>query len=393
MVMNIKHYRVILRNFGIFCLLLGIIYSCKQEIEPKYPTVVVNKVKQEDVKIYGEYVGHIRAYKYVEVRARVEGYLKKMMFDEGKSIEEGEALFQIDPLQYQAIYEKAKAQLKRDSAVLRKSLRDIERIRPLFEQNAASQLDLDNAVAAYESAEAYVAMSRAELAQAKLELDFTLVKSPIQGTISERYVDVGTLVGPGTNSLLATVVQSDTVWVDFKMTALDYLTSKQNNIMIGEQDGTKVWKPSILITLADQTEYPLEGIVDFADPQVDPKSGTFGVRAELANPDHTLLPGQFTRVKFLLDIIENAIVVPRKALIIEKGGSYIYVLRSDTIVEKRFVEPGVEFENSMVIERGLSANEDIVVDGQHKLHPGVKVKLAEATKELTSVSNTKVTQE
>lgn len=382
-----------LKNASIVLLFFILFSACEEKVETVSPTVVTAAVNQEDVKVYGEYVGNIRAYKYVEVRARVEGYLNQMTFEEGKEVKEGEELFLIDPVQYKAKYEKAKAQLKRDSAALRKSLRDIERIRPLFEQNAASQLDLDNAVAAHESSVANVAMSKAELTQAKLELDFTNVKSPIEGTISERHVDIGTLVGPGNSSLLATVVQSDTVWVDFKMTALDYLTSKKNNIKIGEQDSSKGWKPTVLITLADNTDYPLEGIVDFADPQVDPKSGTFGVRAQLANPHQVLLPGQFTRVKFLLDIIENAKVVPRKALIIEKGGSFVYVLRSDTIAEKRFVEPGIEFENSVVVERGLTVNEKVVVDGQHKLFPGIKVRPVEATEELTQVSSTKETKE
>ncbi len=381
------------KKFIILILLFSVFFACNEKVETIIPTVVTNSVKKEDVKVYGEYVGNIRAYKYVEVRARVEGYLMQMLFEEGKEVKEGEALFQIDPVQFEAKYEKVKAQLKRDSAALRKAYRNIERVRPLFEQNAASQLDLDNAVAAYESAEANVAMSKAELTQAKLELDFTHVTSPIEGTISDRYVDIGTLVGPGNNSLLATVVQSDTVWVDFKMTALDYLTSKKNDISIGQKENDKGWEPTVLITLPDNSVYPLEGIVDFADPQVDPKNGTFGVRARLENPDQVLLPGQFTRVKFLLDIIEDAIVVPRKALIIEKGGSFIYVMRSDSIAEKRFVEPGVEVENSVVIQRGISFNEEIIVDGQHKLHPGLKVRPVEPTKELTQVTSTKAIQE
>ncbi|MBK3519643.1 efflux RND transporter periplasmic adaptor subunit [Carboxylicivirga marina] len=152
---------------------------------------------------------------------------------------------------------------------------------------------------------------------------------------------------------MATVVQSDTVLVDFKMTALDYLRSKERNVAIGQTDSTRSWQPTVKVTLADNSEYPLEGVVDFADPQVEPKTGTFGVRAELANPNQVLLPGQFTKVSFLLDVIEDAIVVPRKSLIIEKGGSFIYVMRRDSIAEKRFVETGPEIDNSIVIERGL----------------------------------------
>lgn len=156
-----------------------------------------------------------------------------------------------------------------------KAKRDLERIKPLYAQNAASQLDLDNAEAAYESAVATVAMSEADLAQAELELGYTLVRSPLSGHISERNVDLGTLVGPGGKSLLATVVKSDTVLVDFSMTALDYLKSKERNINIGQQDSSRSWQPNITITLADNTVYPYKGYVDFAEPQVDPQTGIF----------------------------------------------------------------------------------------------------------------------
>ncbi|TRX71750.1 efflux RND transporter periplasmic adaptor subunit [Carboxylicivirga sp. M1479] len=367
------------RKLWLFCLLAIGITACKKEDKPVYPSVVVTPVQKDNVKLYGEYVGRIRAYRYVEVRARVEGYLQKMMFDEGKRVEQGEVLFLIDQAQYRARLDKAQAQLKRDVASLNKAQRDVERLQPLYEQNAASQLDLDNAVAAFESAEANVAMSKADLAQYQLELDFTTVRSPLHGNISERYVDIGALVGPGNSSLLATVVQSDTVLVDFKMTALDYLRSKERNVEIGKTDSTRSWQPTVKVTLADNTEYPLEGIVDFADPQVDPKTGTFGVRAELANPNQVLLPGQFTKVKFLLDVIEDAIVVPRKSLIIEKGGSFIYVMRQDSVAEKRFVETGAEIDNSIVVERGLGSTEQIIIEGQQKLNPGIKVKAVPAS--------------
>lgn len=376
------------KNVSLLCLFFCLIYSCKEEVKPVYPTVVVASVEQEDVKLFGEYVGHIRAYKHVEVHARVQGYLKNMMFEEGKHVEKEEALFLIDPALYNARVDKAQAQLKRDSALYRKSKRDIERIRPLFEQNAASQIELDQAVTSFENAEASIAMSKADLEQTELELHYTLVRSPLEGTIGDRYVDVGTLVGPGNKSLLATVVQSDTVLVDFSMTALDYLVSKKRNVKIGETDSTRPWKPTITVTLADDTEYPIEGIVDFADPQVDPKTGTFSVRAELANPNQVLLPGQFTRVKFLLDILENAIVIPRKALIIEKGGSFAYVMRNDSVAEKRFIEPGAEFKNSVVVSRGLGKDETVITEGQHKLLPGTKVVPVKSLKEGNSVLNT-----
>ena len=310
-----------------------------QKATPEMPTVIVEPVVKDDVEIYGEYVGRIRAQQFVEVRARVEGYLENMLFAEGTYVNKNQVLFVINQDQYRAKADKARAQLKKDEAQALKAERDLKRIRPLFEQNAASQLDLDNAEAAYESAEATVAMSEADLAQAELELGYTIV-------------------------------------VDFSMTALDYLKSKERNINLGQQDSTRSWQPNITITLADNTVYPHKGYVDFAEPQVDPQTGTFSVRAEMPNPKQVLLPGQFTKVKLLLDVREGALVVPMKAVTIEKGGAYIYTLRKDDAVEKRFVELGPEVGNNVVVERGLAEGEKVVVEGFHKLTPGMKVRIS-----------------
>ena len=337
------------------------------------PVVAVEPVTTEDVNIYGDYVGRIRAQQFVEIRARVEGYLEKMLFAEGTYIRKGQTLFVIDPRVYRARVDKAKAQLNKARAQALKAKRDLDRIRPLFEQSAASQLELDNATAAYESAVADVAVGEADLTQAQMTLGYTSVQSPIAGYISERNADIGTLVGPSGKSLLATVVKSDTVRVDFSMTALDYLRSKARNVNLGHRDSTRKWDPYITVTLADGSEYPYRGLVDFADPQVDPQTGTFSVRAEMANPDHILLPGQFTKVRLLLDVREDAVVVPSKAVVIEKGGAYIFVVRPDSIVEKRFIETGPEIGQNIVVERGLVSGEDIVVEGYHKLQHGMKV--------------------
>lgn len=354
---------------------VALYYVLTHEDKPKKEVALVRTmpVEQRDVNIYGEYVGRIRAQQFVEVHARVEGYLERMTFEEGTFVKKGQVLFVIDPRQYQAKADKAKAQLKKDQAQERKAKHDLERIRPLYEQNAASQLDLDNAVAAYESAQAAVGMSRADLDQALMELDYTVVRSPISGNISERLVDLGTLVGAGGKSKLATVVKSDTVLVDFSMTALDYLKSKERNVNLGQKVENRSWQPFITITLADGTEYPYQGLVDFAEPQVDPRTGTFSVRAEMPNPQHTLLPGQFTQVRLLLDVREQAVAVPMKAVVMEKGGAYIYVARRDSTAEKRFIELGPQQENTVVVERGLAAGERIVVEGQHKLTPGMAI--------------------
>ena len=362
---------------GVVILLLGlIVFLCwPKPVAPTYPTVEAQPVVLEDVEVYGEYTGKIRAKQYVEVRARVEGYLERMHFAEGGYVNKNDILFTIDPKLYKASVEKAKAQLNKNQALALKAERNLARIQPLYEQNAASKLDLDNAIAAYESAKAEVTMSEADLVQAEIALSYTTVRSPISGFISESSADIGTLVGPGGKSLLATVVNSDTVQVNFSMTGLDYLRSKERNVNLGQKIEERNWNPYITITLADNTEYPFIGIVDFADPQVDPNTGTFSVRAQMPNPDHILLPGQLTRVRLLLDVREDAVVVPTKALVIEKGGAYVFVARQDSVVEKRFIELGPEIPNKVVVERGLGADEMIIVEGFHKLSHGMKVSI------------------
>lgn len=370
----IKHKKLIITAILLVVAVFVVLHFLEEEeLKEIYPIVTVEKVKQEDVAIYGEYVGRIRAQQFVEIRARVEGYLEKMLFEEGTHVSKNQILFVINQDRYKARVDKAKAQLNKDMAQARKAERDLERIRPLYEQNATSQLDLDNAIAAYETAKASVSMSEADLYQAELELSYTTVNSPISGYISESEVDLGTLVGPSSKSHLATIIKMDTVLIDFSMTALDYLKSKERNVEFGHKDTTRSWQPHVTITLADNTIYPHKGLVDFAAPQVNELTGTFSVRAEMTNPDRTLLPGQFTKVKLLLDVRENANVVPLKSVDIEKGGAYIYVLRVDSTVERRFIEIGPEIGNNVVVERGLSAGEFIVTEGYHKLNPGDRV--------------------
>lgn len=341
--------------------------------EAPLPVVTVEPVVSRDVNLYGEYVGRIRAQQFVEVRARVEGYLQSISFDEGSYVHKGQTLFVIDPQVYRARAERARAQLGKARANADKAARDLARIRPLYEQNAASQLDLDNAQAAYDNATAEVSVAQADLQQAELTLGYCSVTSPISGYISERSADIGSLVGPGATSLLATVVKSDTVLVDFSMTALDYLKSRDSNVNFGATDSLGRVNSFVSVTLADGSVYPERGVVDFASPQVDPTTGTFGVRAEMPNPDHTLLPGEFTRVKVLIDIMTSAVAVPARAVEIERGGAYVYVVRPDSVVERRFVETGPETGADIIIERGLAPGEDIVTEGYHKLRHGMKV--------------------
>ena len=369
-----KHKWLIGLLIALILLIVAVfVVNRKRPVAVVLPVVATQPVGVDDVKICGDYVGRIRAQQFVEVHARVEGYLERMLFDEGTYIKKGQTLFQIDPTLYRARVKRAEAQLNKAKAQALKAERDLNRIKPLFELNAASQLDLDNAIANYEGANADVAVCEADMVQAQMTLDNTTVKAPISGYISERNSDIGALVGPGSQSLLATIVKSDTVQIDFSMTSLEYLKSKTRNVNLGHTDTTRTWNPYVTVTLADGSSYPYQGLVNFADPQIDPKTGTFSVRAEMPNPEQILLPGQFTRVRLLMDVREDALVVPTKSIVVESGGAFIYVVRPDSIVEKRFVELGPELKNTTVVERGIVAGEDIVGEGYHKLSHGVKV--------------------
>ncbi len=349
------------------------IISCNDQKELPPPIVQVQLAETDNVELFGNYVGRLTAFRNVEIRARVDGFIEEMTFEQGKAVTKGDLLYVIDPTIYQAKFEYAKAVLKKAEAEYLKAKRDEARLRPLYLENAASQLDLDYAISQTEVGLANVAMSKANLQQAETELSYTRVRAPISGYITESKVFIGSLVGSKGESLLSEVVQTNPITVDFDMTGLDYLSSKRRNVEFGTTDSTRSWQPTISITLPDNTTYSRRGIVNFADPQVNPSTGTFSVSADIPNPNRVLLPGQFTQVKLLTDVIENAVVVPRKSVYIEKGGAFIMVVRRDSIVEKRFIQTGVQVNNTMVIDRGLHEGEWIITEGRQKVIPGEKV--------------------
>ena len=346
--------------------------------ESHVPEIKIAVADTSRVEVYGEYEGHIRPNQFVEVHARVEGYLEKMLFKEGTYVRKGQTLFVIDPGLYQANVDRARAQLRKARAMRDKAERDLNRIRPLYSQKAASQVDLDNAESAVEYAKADVAVCEADLRQAELTLGYTRVVSPISGYISESRVDVGALVGPsGGESLLATIVRSDSVLIDFSMTSLDYLRSKDRNVDIsGCEDDMGIGKLPcyVTITLADGSEYPYRGHVDFANPQGDEKTGAYSLRAEMPNPDKRLLPGESTKVKVLLDVLDNALTVPSVAVQDGLDETFVYVVGEGGEVDYRRVVVGSVAGDKTVIEKGLSIGEKVVVDGFESLSDAVKVK-------------------
>ncbi len=370
------------KHFALSCLFLLALVGCDDNKVIPPPIVQVELSKVDNIELFGEYVGRLTAFRNVEVRARVDGFIQEMTFAQGKTVTKGDLLYVIDPTVYQAKYEYAKAVLKKSQAEYLKTQRDEARLHPLYKENAVSRLDLDNATAQTEVALANVAMSKAGLQEAEAEFSYTKVRAPISGYITESKVFIGSLVGSKGESLLSEVVQIDPITVDFDMTGLDYLSSKRRNVEFGTTDSTRSWQPTVSITLPDNSTYDHKGIVNFANPQVNPSTGTFNVSADIHNPDRVLLPGQFTQVKLLLDVLEDAVVIPRKAVYFEDGGAFVMIVRSDSIVEQRFVQTGVEVKNRMVIDRGLKEGEWIITEGRQKVTPGNKVIPVQATDSL-----------
>ncbi len=342
-----------------------------------HPTVVVETVTTDDMEIYGEYVGRIRAQQFVEIRARVEGYLEEMLFEEGTYIKKDQVLFVIDPKLYKARVDGARAQLQKDKALELKAKRDLDRIRPLFEQNAASQLDLDNAIASYESAVSAVIMSEADLAQAELALGYTTVRSPISGYISERNVDIGTLVGPGGKSLLATIVKKR-----HRTGGLQHDRPR----LPPEQGTQRKPRPSGPDTRMEPLHHrhvgrrlriSLRRTGGFRRPAGRPADGYFLRTCRDAQSRPCAAAGTVHQGQAAARRARGAVVVPSKAVIIEKGGAFIYVIRPDNVAERRFIELGPETDNMMIVERGLIPGERIVVEGYHKLMPGMTVEIVE----------------
>lgn len=336
--------------------------------------VVVAEARQDYFPIYGEYVATTHASLDVEVRARVDGFLQERTFTEGGRIKEGDLLYRIDNRRYVARVNRLKAQLESAEAALAKSKRDVVRLEPLYEQDAASQLDLDNAESSRDQAAASVSAARAELTEAELELEYTEVRAPISGLVGESRVDIGALVGSGGESLLTTVKQADPMYIEFHMSALDYLNARRSkDSWSARQQADKSGKSVegyVRITLPDDSEYRYWGDISFTDPQVNSQTGTFNVRAVVPNPDRELLPGQYTRATLELDAIADAVVIDEKTIQIEQGGSYVMVAMPDNTVERRFVVLGHHYDGEVTVSSGLEAGERVIVEGMHKVQHG-----------------------
>jgi len=364
----------------VLCGALGTALACAPDVPPPppAPTVIAEPVQRRTIPLYTDYVGRTEASRSVEVRARVDGFLERRTFREGAPVSKGDVLFIIDPRPYEARVRQLDAQVQRCEATLAKTERDVDRLAPLFERNAASQLDYDNALSAREEAEAELESAVAEVEQARLELSYTRITAPITGLAGARKVSTGALVGSKGASLLTVVQQVDPMWVTFNMTAEEYLHVRRELDRGEPADDEPVEVGSLInIHLPDGSRYEYSGGIDFTDPAINPRTGTFQVRAEIPNPDRILLPGQYVRVSLLRDMRPGALLVPEKAKMIEQGGAYVFVVLTDGTAERRFVEIGGRYGSLMIIEQGLEVGDQVIVEGMHKIQHGQSVEVVD----------------
>lgn len=336
------------------------------------PQVRVAQPTRETVIEYLEFTGTTEASASVEIRARVEGFLEKVLFQAGALVKEGDLLFVIDPKPFEANLKSAEAALATAEAMLELAKYNQQRMSRLREDGTAAELELVQMQAAWDAAKAEVMAAEAVVDKAKIDLGYTQIRAPISGRISRNLVDAGNLVGAGENTLLTTIVKNDPIYAYFSATEavlLDYLERHPE-----ERLGSRPENPTpFYLTLDDNRDLEIVGHADWADNRVDPDTGTIRIRGIFPNKDHILLPGLYARIRAPGAKRENAILIPEACISADALGRYVFVLKADDTVEKRHVATGPSQNGLRVIENGLDASDWVVVAGILKVRHGMKV--------------------
>lgn len=345
---------------------------------PQFPPPVVSVVTVEtrDVPVTYEYVAQTAGYREVEVRARVGGILLKRNYTEGTVVKQGHSLFTIDPEPLRAAYARTEADLAVAEARLAQAKREAARLRPVLESKAVSQKELDDAVSAEQVAEAEVKSVRARLNEARLNLDYTRVESPITGTASRSVASEGTLVS-GPSVLLTTVTQTDPMYVIFGIPDRDRLAIRRD-VEAGRLKVPDGGRFKVTVKLADGSRYAKPGVLNFADVRVNPQTGTSEARAEIANPGNLLRAGEFARVELAGAVRPQAIVIPQRAVLDSPQGKFVYIVNADGKAEPRPLEVGDWTGDGWVINGGLQPGDRVIVDGVLKIGPGAPVNVVES---------------
>jgi len=326
------------------------------------------------VQIVQEFTGNTRAIEYAEIRARVAGTLERMLFTPASFVEEGEVLFIIEPEPYQAAFDEAEAALRSAESELARAGSDLERVQLAIQSNAVSQQDLDRAQATRDQAEAAVMGARARRDNARINLGYTRVRTPVSGQVSRNFPDLGNLVGAGEPTLLTTVTRIDPIYVYFdapEQVVLNF-TAARRDTTLTERELSQVGR--VRVATAADTDYPHEGRIDFIDNTVNPATGTIELRAVVQNPENILFPGLFVRVRVLGRVAPNALLVHERAIGTDLGGKYVLVVGEDNVVEQRYVTLGpIQDDGTVVVESGLDGSERYIVNGMLRARPGFPV--------------------
>ena len=335
------------------------------------PEVLVAHVAQRNVPVYSEWVGTIEGYVNAEIRPKVQGYLLTQNYQNGHVVADGQLLFQIDPRQFQASLDQAIGQLESAKAIQVKTQLDVQRYKPLAKEGAVSQEELDNAIQQNEANKAAVFQAQANVEQARLNLDWTKVTSPIKGIAGINQAQIGDLVGPTT--VLTTVSTVDPIKVEFPISEQEYLRFAQAINRTSETGKSDPDAPKLEVILADGSTYAHEGRFFAVNRQVDQRTGTLLVQGLFPNPDNVLRPGGYAKVRAATQVADGALLIPQRAVLDLQGTFQVYVLEADDTVAVRDVTPGPRSGSDWVISKGLQPGEKIVVEGLQKIRSGVKV--------------------
>jgi membrane fusion protein (multidrug efflux system) len=341
---------------------------------PPPPEVEVAPVLQRDVPVYLESIGVTRGDSEIEVRARVEGVLQSIHFAEGRQVKKGDLLYTIDPREYQAALQMARAKLAQAQADLAKYEQDVGRFTPLVEQNAVPRQTLDTAVAQVNAGRANVEAAQAGVVAAQLDLSYTRIVSPTDGIIGKTEVNVGNLVGRGQSTLLTQISKVDPIRLRVSISEREYLVLARRRDQIGRARAGQVE-----MVLADGSLHPQRGRLVFADRLIDSSTGTLLIDIAFPNPERIVRPGQYGRARVVIDMKPAALLVPQKAVAPVQSVDTIGVVKPDNTVDMRQVKTGVRVGTLWVIDSGLAAGDRVIVEGLQKVRPGMAVNPIAAT--------------
>ena len=345
--------------------------SCKKAAPAALPppTVQVLDVVAVSAPMHTDIIGQLDSPQNVEVRARVEAFVEKILFTEGTEVKEGDPLFALDRKPFEERLAAANGLLAEAKAQLNKYDKDVARLKPLAEKKAVPQQDLDNALASVDVGKAGVLSAEARVQSMQIDLGYCDVKAPISGLIGAKQVSIGELVGKGQPTLLATMSTLDPIWFYCAISEVQYLRA-ENEV---RRTGKKVADLPVSLILADGSVHPAKGKFVFIDRAVDTKTGTLRVRAEFANAEKLLRPGMFARIKVDLGARPDSILVPERAVAELQGKSFVWVVGQDNKATQRAVKVGETLgENVMIIE-GIKPGDRIVTEGLQKVREGAVV--------------------